>query len=64
MLELSAMPAAGTTRLEQIVPLTRTLPRDTPVHLVEVTGLMADCDMDYHFTLGLDLIVTGLETRL
>lgn len=64
MLELSAMPAAGTTRLEQIVALTRALPRDTPVHLVEVASLMADCDMDYQFTLGLDLIVTGLETRL
>jgi AcrR family transcriptional regulator len=63
-LELSAAPTACTTGLEQIVRLTQALPRDTPVHLVEVARLMADCDMDYQFTLGLDLILTGLEARL
>ncbi len=25
---------------------------------------MADCDMDYQFQLGLDLLITGLEVRL
>jgi len=25
---------------------------------------MCDCDMDYQFKLGLDLILTGLEARL
>jgi hypothetical protein len=64
MLELSAGPAAGATGLEQIVRLTQALPRDTPVHLVEVARLMADCDMEYQFNLGLDLILTGLESRL
>lgn len=63
MLELSA-PAAGTTGLEQIVTLTRSLPRDAPVHLVEVARLIAECDMDYQFKLGLDLILIGLEARL
>ena len=64
MLELSATPAAGTTGLEQIVRLIRALPSGTPVHLVEVARLMCDCDMDYQFELGLDLILTGLEARL
>jgi len=64
MLELSATPAAGTTPLEQIVRLTRALPRETPVHLVEVARLMCDGDIDYQFELGLDLILSGLEARL
>jgi AcrR family transcriptional regulator len=64
MLELSAPPPSGETRLEQIVSLTRALPQDTPVHLVEVARLICDCDMDYQFKLGLDLILTGLEARL
>jgi hypothetical protein len=64
MLELSAPAPSGDTRLEQIVSLTRALPQDTPVHLVEVARLMCDCDMDYQFKLGLDLILTGLEARL
>jgi TetR/AcrR family transcriptional regulator, tetracycline repressor protein len=64
LLELSAAPAAGATEMEQIVTLTRALPRDAPIHLVEVARLMADCDMDYQFNLGLDLILTGLEARL
>ena len=35
-------------------------------HLARGPGAFgpADCDMDYRFTLGLDLIVTGLEARL
>ena len=63
MLELSAAPAPGATGQEQIVRLTRALPRDAPIHLVEVARLMADCDMDYQFNLGLDLILTGLEGK-
>ena len=64
MLELSCAPAAGSTPLEQIVSLTRALPRDAPPQLVEVARLMSDCDMDYQFELGLDLILVGLEARL
>lgn len=65
MLELSTpVPPAGATPTEQIVNLTRTLPRDAPFHLVEVAQLVCDCDMDYQFDLGLDLIVSGLEARL
>ena len=64
MLELSAPPPAGETQMEQIVSITRALPLDTPVHLVEVARLMCDCDMDYQFKLGLDLILAGLEARL
>jgi AcrR family transcriptional regulator len=64
MLELSCSPAAGGTELEQLVMLTRALPRDAPVDLVEVARLMADCDMDHQFNLGLDLILTGLQARL
>lgn len=64
MLELSCAPAAGSTQLEQIVSLTRALPRDAPAQLVEVARLMSDCDMDYQFELGLDLILVGLEARL
>ena len=63
MVELSA-PVVGGTGLEQIVSLTRALPRDAPIHLVEVARLMCDCDMDYQFDLGLDLILAGLEARL
>jgi len=64
MLELSTPPPAGATRTEQIVNLTRTLPKDAPFHLVEVAQLVCDCDMNYQFNLGLDLIVSGLEARL
>jgi hypothetical protein len=56
--------AAGATRMEQIVSLTRTLPQDAPIHLIEVARLICDCDMNYQFKLGLDLIVSGLEARL
>ncbi|HKA50305.1 MAG TPA: TetR/AcrR family transcriptional regulator C-terminal domain-containing protein [Candidatus Dormibacteraeota bacterium] len=64
MLELSTPPPAGATSTEQIVNLTRALPNDAPFHLVEVARLVCDCDMDYQFNLGLDLIVSGLEARL
>ena len=64
MLELTCAPPAGSTELEQIVNLTRALPTDAPARLVEVAQLMADCDMDYQFNLGLDLILTGLQARL
>jgi AcrR family transcriptional regulator len=64
MLELSTPQPAGATRMEQIVSLTRTLPQDAPIHLIELAQLICDCDMDYQFKLGLDLIVSGLEARL
>ena len=64
MLELSCCtPAARETELERVVRLTRALPSDAPVHLVEVARLIADCDMDHQFELGLDLILSGLEAR-
>jgi hypothetical protein len=46
------------------VNLTRALPSDAPFHLVEVARLVCDCDMNYQFNLGLDLIISGLEGRL
>ncbi len=64
MLELSTPTPASADRTEQIVNLTRTLPRAAPFHLVEVARLICDCDMDYQFNLGLDLIISGLEARL
>lgn len=64
LLELSCAPAQGATQLEQIVSLTRALPRDAPTHLIEVARLWSDCDMDFQFELGLDLILSGLEARL
>ncbi|MGH7762014.1 MAG: TetR/AcrR family transcriptional regulator [Candidatus Dormibacteraceae bacterium] len=64
MLELSTPTPAGATRMEQIVNLTRTLPNDAPFHLVEVARLVCDCDMDYQFNLGLDLIISGLDARI
>lgn len=64
LLELSCAPVAGGSDLEQVVRITQALPPDTPVQLVEVGRRMADCDMEYQFGLGLDLIITGLEARL
>lgn len=64
MLEISCPPAAGLNELEQVVMLTRSLPPDAPVGLVEVARVMADCDMDHQFDLGLDLILSGLGARL
>jgi len=64
LLELSAAPPTGSTDVERLVNLTRTVPRDAPVHLVEVAQLIADCDMGYQFELGLDLILAGLERSL
>jgi AcrR family transcriptional regulator len=64
MLELSTPAPCGATVTEQIVNLTRVLPKDAPFHLVEIARLVCDCDMDYQFDLGLDLIVSGLEARL
>jgi hypothetical protein len=40
------------------------VPREAPAHLIEVARLMADCDMDFQFQLGLDLILAGLESNL
>lgn len=64
LLELSAAAPTGSTELERLVSLTRAVPRDAPAHLVEVARLMADCDMDYQFQLGLDLIIAGQEGSL
>lgn len=64
MLELSSPMPAGDSELEQLVTLTRSLPRDAPPNLVEVARLMATCDMDHQFDLGLELILAGLEARL
>jgi hypothetical protein len=64
LLELSAASPTGETELERLVSLARAVPRDVPARLVEVARLMADCDMDLQFTLGLDLILAGLENSL
>jgi AcrR family transcriptional regulator len=66
MLELSCAGATapGTSELEQVIAMTRTLPADTPAHLVETARLMACCDMDLQFSLGLQLILDGLGARL
>ncbi len=64
LLELSAAAPAGSTDVERLVNLTRSVPPEAPVQLVEVARLIADCDMDYQFELGLDLILAGLERRL
>lgn len=64
MLELPAASVSGSTELERLVSIARSVPRDAPANLVEVARLMADCDMDFQFELGLDLIITGLEVRL
>ena len=57
-------PLSGSTELERLLSIARAVPRDAPANLVEVARLMADCDMDYQFQLGLDLIIAGLEVRL
>ncbi len=64
LLELSAAAPRGSTELERLVSLTRAVPREAPVHLVEVARLIAECDMDYQFELGLDLILAGLERSI
>ena len=64
MLELPAASISGSTELERLVNIARAVPRDAPANLVVVARLMADCDMDFQFDLGLDLIITGLEVRL
>jgi AcrR family transcriptional regulator len=60
--ECGVDPAAS--QVEQVVAVTRALPVETPTHLLEVARLMACCDMDQQFELGLRLIVDGLEARL
>jgi len=50
--------------VEQVVAITRALPAETPTHLLEVARLMACCDMDRQFELGLRLILDGLGARL
>ena len=64
LLELSAATPTGSSELERLVSVTRAVPREAPAHLVEVARLITDCDMDYQFELGLDLILAGLERKL
>jgi len=54
----------GASQVEQVVAITRALPTETPTHLLEVARLMACCDMDKQFELGLRLILDGLAPRL
>ena len=54
------MTPTGLSELERLVSLTRAEPRDAPAHLVAVARLITDCDMDYQFQLGLDLVLAGL----
>jgi hypothetical protein len=55
-------PAAS--QVEQVVAVTRALPAETPTRLLEVARLMACCDMDHQFDLGLRLILDGLAAQL
>jgi AcrR family transcriptional regulator len=64
LLELSAPVSTGSTELERLVSVARAVPREAPAHLVEVARLIADCDMDAQFQLGLDVILAGLERSL
>lgn len=64
LLELSAATPTGSTELERLVSLTRAVPREAPARLIDVARLIADCDMDYQFELGLDLILDGLQRSL
>ncbi len=64
LLELPAASLSGSNELERLISIARAVPRDAPAQLVEVARLMADCDMDYQFKLGLDLIISGLDVRL
>jgi hypothetical protein len=63
-LEFGAASVSGSTELERLVSIARAVPRDASANFVEVARLMADCDMDCQFDLGLDLIIGGLEVRL
>lgn len=65
-LELSCACGAdpGASQVEQVVAITRALPAETPTYLLEVARLMACCDMDRQFELGLRLILDGLAARL
>ena len=63
-LELGAVSVSAPTELERLVSIARAVPRDARANLVEVARLMAGCDMDFQFDLGLDLIIGGLEVRL
>ena len=63
-LELGAASVSGSTELERLVSIARAVPRAALANLVEVARLMADCDMDFQFDLGLDRIISGLEVRL
>jgi AcrR family transcriptional regulator len=64
LLELSANVPTGSTELERLVTVTRAVPREAPARLVEVARLIADCDMNAQFQVGLDLILAGLERNL
>jgi len=52
------------SQVEQVVAVTRALPTETPTHLLEVARLMACCDTDQQFELGLRLILDGLVAQL
>jgi len=54
----------GASEVEQVVAVTRALPAATPTNLLEVARMVACCDMDQQFELGLNLILDGLASRL
>jgi hypothetical protein len=64
LLELSANVPPGSTEVERLVTVTWAVPREAPARLVEVARLIADCDMNAQFQVGLDLILAGLERNL
>lgn len=50
------------SRQELLLQLGRSLPQDLPRHLVDTAvTLLADCDADSCFELGLDLLLQGVE---
>ena len=54
-------PASDFERMAQVM---RAIPRDAPAQLAEVAYLIADCDLDAQFTLGLDLMLAGLAAHM
>jgi AcrR family transcriptional regulator len=70
MVELSALlpqpserGASELTDVRRLTQVMRRLPRETPDRLVEVACVLTDCDTDAQFTLGLDLMLTGLTKQ-
>ena len=71
MVELTALPPepsdraaeeGGTADIRRFTQIMRRLPRETPDRLVEVACVLTVCDTEAPFTVGLDLMLTGLAS--